>query len=62
MNLPICPSTLIPEEYNKLLSIYQTQAGMGELPGQAGYEAALSTRTARGTVLLLSMLIALWQQ
>ena len=43
------PKYIRPEEYGKLLSIYQQQAGMGELPGQAGYEAALSTRTARGT-------------
>jgi hypothetical protein len=43
------PKYTRPEEYNKLLSIYQQQAGMGQLPGQEGYEAALSTRTARGT-------------
>lgn len=42
------PKYTRPEEYNKLLSIYQSQAGMGQLPGQEGYEAALSTRTARG--------------
>jgi hypothetical protein len=43
------PKYTRPEEYNKLLSIYQQQAGMGQLPGQEGYEAALSTRTARGS-------------
>jgi hypothetical protein len=42
------PKYTRPDEYNKLLSIYQQQSGMGQLPGQAGYEAALSTRTARG--------------
>jgi len=42
------PKYTRPEEYNKLLSIYQQQAGMGQLPGQDRYEAALSTRTARG--------------
>ena len=42
------PKYTRPEEYNKLLSVYQQQAGMGQLPGQEGYEAALSTRTARG--------------
>lgn len=37
-----------PEEYDKLLSIYQKQANMGELPGQQRYESKISERTARG--------------
>jgi len=37
-----------PEEYEKLLGIFQQQAGLSELPGQAGIEAKLSSITARG--------------
>ena len=37
-----------PEEYEKLLGIFQQQAGLSELPGQAGIEAKLSSTTARG--------------
>ncbi|MBN2841450.1 MAG: hypothetical protein JXM68_00070, partial [Sedimentisphaerales bacterium] len=37
-----------PEEYKKMMSIYQQQAGMGQLPGQDRYEAKLSESTARG--------------
>lgn len=37
-----------PEEYNKLLSLYQREAGRGELPGQDRYEAKISEGTARG--------------
>lgn len=37
-----------PAEFDKLLSIFQQQAGLSELPGQAGIEAKLSTNTARG--------------
>jgi hypothetical protein len=38
-----------PEEYEKILSIYQQQAGLGQLPGQDQIEAKLSSTTARGT-------------
>lgn len=37
-----------PEEYNKLLSLYQREASRGELPGQDRYEAKISEGTARG--------------
>lgn len=37
-----------PEEYNKILSIFQQQAGLGQLPGQDQIEAKLSSTTARG--------------
>ena len=37
-----------PEEYNKLLSLYQREAGRGELPGQDRYEAKISESTSRG--------------
>lgn len=37
-----------PEEYNKLLSLYQREAGRGELPGQDRYEARISESTSRG--------------
>ena len=38
-----------PEEYEKLLGIFQQQAGLGQLPGQDQIEAKLSANTARGT-------------
>ncbi len=38
-----------PDEYEKMLSIYQKQAGLGELPGQDRYEAKISESTARGS-------------
>ena len=38
-----------PAEYDKLLSIFQQQAGLGQLPGQDQIEAKLSSTTARGT-------------
>lgn len=38
-----------PEEYEKILAIYQQQAGLGQLPGQDQIEAKLSANTARGT-------------
>ncbi len=38
-----------PEEYDKLLGIFQQQAGLGQLPGQDQIEAKLSSTTARGT-------------
>ena len=37
-----------PEEYDKLLSLYQREAGRGELPGQDRYEAKISESTSRG--------------
>ena len=37
-----------PEEYNKILSLYQREAGRGELPGQDRYEARISESTSRG--------------
>ena len=37
-----------PAEYDKLLSIFQQQAGLGQLPGQDQIEAKLSANTARG--------------
>lgn len=37
-----------PEEYDKLLSLYQREAGRGELPGQDRYEARISESTSRG--------------
>lgn len=37
-----------PEEYSKLLSVFEQQANLGKLPGQEGVESALSERTARG--------------
>jgi hypothetical protein len=37
-----------PEEYEKLLGIFQQQAGLGQLPGQDQIEAKLSSTTARG--------------
>ena len=37
-----------PDEYNKLLSLYQREAGRGELPGQDRYEAKISESTSRG--------------
>lgn len=43
------PKYVRPAEYGKLLSIYEQQAGLGQLPGQEGIEADLSARTARGT-------------
>lgn len=43
------PKYTRPSEYGKLLSIYEQQAGLGQLPGQEGIEADLSARTARGT-------------
>jgi len=38
-----------PAEYDKLLSIFQQQAGLGQLPGQDQIEAKLSANTARGS-------------
>ena len=38
-----------PEEYEKLLGIFQQQASLGQLPGQDQIEAKLSANTARGT-------------
>lgn len=38
-----------PEEYDKILSIFQQQASLGQLPGQDQIEAKLSANTARGT-------------
>jgi hypothetical protein len=38
-----------PEEYSKILSIFQQQAGLSELPGQSATEEKLSAATARGT-------------
>jgi len=38
-----------PGEYDKLLSIFEQQAGLGQLPGQDKIEAKLSSTTARGT-------------
>lgn len=38
-----------PEEYEKILGIYQQQAGLSQLPGQDQIEAKLSANTARGT-------------
>jgi hypothetical protein len=38
-----------PAEYEKLLGIFQQQAGLGQLPGQDQIEAKLSSTTARGT-------------
>ena len=43
------PKYTRPEEYDKLLSIYQQQAGLGQLPGQDQVEAKLSANTARGS-------------
>ena len=37
-----------PEEYEKILGIYQQQAGLSQLPGQDQIEAKLSSTTARG--------------
>lgn len=37
-----------PEEYEKILGIYQQQAGLSQLPGQDQIEAKLSSNTARG--------------
>lgn len=38
-----------PAEFDKLLSIFQQQANLSELPGQDQIEAKLSANTARGT-------------
>jgi hypothetical protein len=37
-----------PEEYDKMLALYQAEAGRGELPGQSRYEAKISESTSRG--------------
>ena len=37
-----------PQEYDKILSLYQREAGRAELPGQSRYEAKISEATSRG--------------